>query len=124
MSLSEITKRSVRLAFKHAGDLAKTVVLSRRSAASFDFATGKTDLVQGEVKTLTAIIGKTTKSGKTDSEVVRTFLFNKEDVGSLEAYDTVTVSEGGVDVSYSVLHSLIEDDGFTINVPLGKLKGA
>lgn len=124
MSLSTIVKRSVRLAFRQAGDLTETVVLSRRSAASFDFAAGKPDIAQGEIKTLTALVGKAIKSGNTDSEVVRTFLLNKEDVGSLEAYDTLTVKESGIDVSYSVLHSLLEDDGYTISVPLCKLKGA
>lgn len=124
MSLSALVQKSVRLAFNQAGDLAKAVVLHRRSAEEFDFASGKPAIALGDTINLRALTKKTTKSGNTDSEVLRTFLFNKEDLGSLEAYDTITVKEAGVDVTYSVLHALIEDDGFTISVPLGKLKGA
>lgn len=118
MGFRNLVEKQVAQAFKQAGDLTKTVVISQKSSASFDFSSLVAEATEVSTLTLKAISLGQKKSGLTgngSSPFVERLLVLSKEFKNPNIYDTVTVDG----VVWNIVHPT-SDDGYTTTIRITK----
>jgi len=118
MGLDTLIKQQVRLAFAKIGDLAISVTLIQRDAASFNFGTGaasSTAPVTTTVKAVREKIKRPDGGAQEPNTVKAVLLFSSEDVSDFSVYDKATFESK----DWVVCHP-VENDGYTTKVTMSR----
>ena len=115
MGYRTMVENYVHLAFKLVGDLAKTVVLNKRTNSTFNFTTLAVRDTEAAGITTLAVIENTKKSTTEHNARVSSMMLKTKDIGDINHYDSVMVDS----VTYKI-GPVISTDSYITTVEIYK----